>query len=125
MSTNNQPYPPTLSNNRPLTIADLERLVSSLSLTSDNQLSDDDDYTNVNASRMMYRFWLRTDVESEQVLMQYLNIMKRNRKFQTFIKLALRAAILETARYGDYFEQSDELYVQIAEMLNKIDWSRE
>lgn len=107
-----------------ITIADLERLIGNLSLMHNDQLPDDDDYSSVNAKRMMYRFWLRTDNESEQVLMQYLDIMKRNRKFQTFIKMALRAALLETARHGDYFDKADDLYMQIGEMLNKIDWSR-
>lgn len=108
----------------PLTIDDLERLISNLSLTHDDNISDDDDYSSVNASRIMYRFWLKTDDEQENALMQYLDIMKRNKKFQTFVKMALRAALLETARHGDYFDKADDLYMQIGEMLNKMDWTR-
>lgn len=107
------------------TMADLERLADKLALTPDEQFPDDDDYSSVNASRIMYRFWLRSDNEQELALMLYLDIMRRNRKLQPFIKMALRAALLETARHGDYFDKADDLYMQIAEMLNKIDWSRE
>lgn len=119
VSTLDPPTPPSI------TLADLERLADKLALTPNEQFPDDDDFSSVNASRIMYRFWLRTDNEQEQALMQYLDIMKNNRKFQTFVKMALRAAILETARHGDYFDKADDLYMEIAEMMNKMDWSRE
>lgn len=113
------PTPPSI------TIADLERLANKLALTPNEQFSDDDDYSSVNASRIMYRFWLRSDNEQELALMLFLDIMRRNKKMQPFIKMALRAALLETAKYGDYFDMADDLYVQIGEMMNKIDWSKE
>jgi hypothetical protein len=113
---------PTLPNEKPLTIADLERLIDKLALMPNE---GNEEKSSINAKRIMYKFWLRTDNEQELALMLYLDLLRRNRKLQPFIKIALRAAILETARFGDYFDKADELYMQIAEMMNKIDWSRE
>ena len=106
----------------PLTIADLDRLIDKLSANAKTEFEDDGNHTNTNAKRIMYRFWLRTDNEQEQALMQWLDIMKSNRKFQTFVKLALRLAILETKGYID---QSDDICDTLEDMFNKIDWSKE
>lgn len=119
VSTLDPPTPPSI------TIADLERLADKLALMPNEEITDDDNYSGINAKRIMYKFWLRTDNEQELALMLYLDIMRRNRKLQPFIKMALRAALLETARHGDYFDKADDLYMEIAEMMNKIDWSRE
>lgn len=114
--------PPTLSDGNTITIADLERLIEHLALMPNEEIEEN---SSINAQRIMYKFWLRADNEQELALMLYLDLLRRNKKMQPFIKMALRAAILETARYGDYFDKADELYMQIGEMLNKIDWSRE
>lgn len=106
----------------PLSIADLERLIDKLNSNAKTDLPDDDDYSSVNAKRVMYRFWLRTDNESEQVLMQWLDLMKNHRKFQTFVKLALRASIFEVKEHYDY---ANDLFLELGEMFEKLDWSRE
>lgn len=105
-----------------LTIADLERLIEKLALMPNENIEEK---SSINAKRVMFKFWLRTDNEQELALMLYLELMRRNKKMQPFIKLALRAAILETARFGDYFDKADELYMAIGEMITKMDWSRE
>lgn len=106
----------------PLSIVDLERLIDKLNSNAKTDLPDDDDYSSVNAKRVMYRFWLRTDNESEQVLMQWLDLMKNHRKFQTFVKLALRASIFEVKEHYDY---ANDLFLELGEMFEKLDWSRE
>ena len=108
--------PPTL----PITIADLERLADKLALTQNNE---NEEISRINDKRIMYRFWLREDVESELALMQWLDILKANRKMQTFIKLALRLAILETKGYTD---KSDDICDAIEGIFDdKVDWTRE
>lgn len=107
----------------PITLDDLERLVANLALTPNEDNPNDDDYSSVNAKRIMYRFWLRTDNEQELALMQYLDILRNNRKLQPFIRLALRLAILETKGYFDLSDNiCDELEVIFDE---KVDWSKD
>lgn len=113
------PPPPM---DKQLTIADLERLAGKLALTPNEEKPDDDDYSSVNAQRIMYRFWLRTDNEQELALMQYLDILRKNKKLQPFIRMALRAAILECK---EYYDHADPLFVEIEEMFTKIDWSKD
>lgn len=104
-----------------ITIADLERLADKLALMPNDDNPDDNDYSSINAKRIMYKFWLRTDNEQELALMQYLDIFRSNRKLQPFIRMALRLAILETKGYID---QSDDICDKIEEMFDKVDWSK-
>src|SRR5690606_37359962 len=106
----------------PVTIADLERLVAKLALTPDEDIVEDNNYFNINAKRIMYRFWLRTDDEQELALMQWLDILRANRKMQPFIRMALRMSIL--AAKG-YYDQSDEIEDNISLLFDNVNWTKE
>lgn len=103
------------------TLADLEQMAGNLALTLNEQNVENEKNLSVNDKRIMYRFWLDESKETDLALMQYLDIMRKNRKLQPFIKLALRMAILETKGYIDW---SDDLCDEIEEMFARIDWSR-
>lgn len=100
------------------TLEDLENLANSALMPDE----ENDEIQSINAQRIQYKFWLRTDNEQELALMQYLDILRANRKLQPFLKLAARMAILETFGYTD---KSDDICDVIEDIFNKIDWTRE
>ena len=125
----------TNSPNHP-TLADLERLVNDLALMPDEQNKSDLTPVGImpkTRSRKQYKFWLDVNQGGDLALCQYLNTLKNNRKFKTFINLALRYAIVDYSTRKHHnngepnvpFEYLDDIQADIEWLLDNLNWSKE